>query len=269
MAKGGKMGHTDQAKTAGDQAYIPVGTYLIRRGTDQFGPYSLEQINQYVATGSVLSTDLAWTTGFTDWVSVSSLVAQTPTEGFYVSRNGVVTGPYSQEQIRGFVASGNIAYSDMASKVGSSEWIPVSVLLKVELWNPDHCGLWSLLFTPIFGAILVSLNWKSLGEIKRAKLALIWILPVCVVLLIASFVTPFVDSKLANTPVFGFSFLILLLWYGFSQYPQAKFVKNVLKNKYIAKSELKPVGIAVGVVFVWILIVLVLYFAVAMFLGVV
>jgi len=263
------MDQTDQANMVNNQACIPVGTFLIRRGAEQFGPFSLEQIKQYVAAGSVLSSDLAWTIGFTDWIVVSSLVAQTPTEGFYISKDGAVTGPYSQEQIRGFVASGNIAYSDMAAKVGSSEWVPVSALLKVELWNPDHCGLWSILFTPIFGAILVSLNWKSLGETKKAKIALIWILPVCVMLLIASFVTPFVDSKMATTGVAGGSFWILVLWYGFSQYPQAKFVKNVLKNKYIARSELKPIAIAVGVVFVWIIMVFVLYFAVATFLGVV
>ena len=39
---------------------------------------------------------------------------------------------------------------------------------RAALWNPDAAACWSMLFTPLFGTILVIRNWEALGEPKRA-----------------------------------------------------------------------------------------------------
>ena len=51
----------------------------------------------------------------------------------------------------------------------------LSISPDVQLWNPDAAGAWSLLFTPIFGSILVYKNWKSIGDIEQAEKAKKWI----------------------------------------------------------------------------------------------
>ena len=115
----------------------------------------------------------------------------------------------------------------------------------VELWNPDAAGAWSILFTPVFGSILVRKNWQALGDSKKAKTGSIWLL-VSVFILIASIFIP----------ISGFVFLII--WYFAYQKPQTSFVKSQV-GTYTKKGWLKPLGIAVACVVVfYILVVLVL-----------
>ena len=49
----------------------------IDRGGQRFGPYSVEQINSYLADGTILPTDLGWTDGMTDWVPVTQVAGVT------------------------------------------------------------------------------------------------------------------------------------------------------------------------------------------------
>lgn len=41
---------------------------------------------------------------------------------------------------------------------------PTREAAAIALWNPNAAANWSLLFTPLFGAYLHMLNWRSLGE---------------------------------------------------------------------------------------------------------
>lgn len=45
----------------------------VDRGGQRFGPYEVEEVNAYLASGSLLDTDLGWTDGMTDWVPLSQL----------------------------------------------------------------------------------------------------------------------------------------------------------------------------------------------------
>ena len=46
--------------------------YISRDG-QQNGPYGIEDINAYLANGTLLPTDLAWQDGMTDWLPVSQI----------------------------------------------------------------------------------------------------------------------------------------------------------------------------------------------------
>ena len=46
----------------------------IRRGEEQFGPYTPEQVATYLADGNLLPTDLAWKADVGAWVSVTEMV---------------------------------------------------------------------------------------------------------------------------------------------------------------------------------------------------
>ncbi len=47
--------------------------YLIARGGEQSGPYTLEQIQQMQAAGQLLPSDMAWTEGQADWLPLSQI----------------------------------------------------------------------------------------------------------------------------------------------------------------------------------------------------
>ena len=44
--------------------------YFVARGGEQSGPYTLEQMQQMLAVGQLLPTDMAWTEGQADWLPV-------------------------------------------------------------------------------------------------------------------------------------------------------------------------------------------------------
>ena len=45
----------------------------IDRNGERFGPYSIEEINAYLAAGTLLPSDLAWKDGMTDWLPVQQI----------------------------------------------------------------------------------------------------------------------------------------------------------------------------------------------------
>jgi hypothetical protein len=49
-------------------------TYQISRDGQEFGPYSLADVQRYVGTGNILLTDLARAEGSTDWSPVSQVI---------------------------------------------------------------------------------------------------------------------------------------------------------------------------------------------------
>jgi len=52
--------------------------YRIKRGEEEFGPYSLAELQQYVQTGHVLPQDLAQSEGMSDWIPVSEILGNIP-----------------------------------------------------------------------------------------------------------------------------------------------------------------------------------------------
>ena len=52
--------------------------YFIRRDDKEYGPYSLSDLQKYVASGNVLLTDLCRSEGLTDWVAVSQVIGNIP-----------------------------------------------------------------------------------------------------------------------------------------------------------------------------------------------
>jgi uncharacterized protein DUF4339/uncharacterized protein DUF4234 len=52
--------------------------YFIKRDLSEYGPYSLADLQKYVASGNVLLTDLCRSEGLTDWVPVSQVIGNIP-----------------------------------------------------------------------------------------------------------------------------------------------------------------------------------------------
>src|SRR5450631_343990 len=52
--------------------------YGIKRGDQEFGPYSLTEIQQHVQTGHISAEDLAQSEGMSEWFPVSQVLGDIP-----------------------------------------------------------------------------------------------------------------------------------------------------------------------------------------------
>jgi hypothetical protein len=52
--------------------------YFVKRDDQEFGPYSLADLQRYVGTGNVLITDLTRSEAMTEWMPVSSVIGTIP-----------------------------------------------------------------------------------------------------------------------------------------------------------------------------------------------
>jgi hypothetical protein len=49
-------------------------SYLVNRNGQQFGPYTIQELQQYVGEGRISATDLAWTEGMAEWKTVGQVL---------------------------------------------------------------------------------------------------------------------------------------------------------------------------------------------------
>ena len=113
-----------------------------------------------------------------------------------------------------------------------------------QLWNPDAAGLWSLLFTPIFGSTLVLLNWKAIGDDAQARTARNWLI-VSIAMLIPSAIS-------------GIGLVWIIVWYFASQRKQSRFIRETWGKDYPRRGWLVPLLCGIGALLgIWLLIFLV------------
>lgn len=141
----------------------------VKRDEKQYGPYPIEDIRGYVESGQVVGSDLCRADDSSDWCTVSNFLASCPAElppippasveesplpssaaaspnsnfnvpanpeyngaaaeAIYVSRQGQQYGPWMQEEVRSYVAQGNLLMSDMARTGTTQSWAPLSTIL--------------------------------------------------------------------------------------------------------------------------------------------
>ncbi len=114
------------------------------------------------------------------------------------------------------------------------------------LWNPDLAAALSLVFTPVFGAVLHALNWKALGELRRARAAWVWAWSLAAVVLAALlYATLALPAQRAAGGFIRFVLLVCLVaWYFGAARAQSKLVVSELKGAYPRASWFTPVWVA-------------------------
>lgn len=148
--------------------------FRIIRDDQEYGPYTIEELRQYLSEGSLLKSD--YVHNGIEWVLLGQFLGG--------SQNAI-----------------NVFQGNAAKSLSKEPELP-------ELWDPKVLG--GLLFflfitpivTPIWSTILAAKNWDALKEFDRAREArnwiYVWILMYIIIFLI---------------PVGIFGFIILLVWY--------------------------------------------------------
>ena len=99
----------------------------------------------------------------------------------------------------------------------------------IALWNPTAVGNWSLIFTPVFGSILILMNWQAMEKKEQIRNAQIW--------LVVS-ILMFGVQLVSGIPSLGL--LYFGIWYFASAKLQAKYVKELWGEEYPRRSWLWP-----------------------------
>ena len=108
----------------------------LARNNQQAGPYSLEQVNQMLASQQILLTDLAWHQGMTEWKALGEL-----TQGQMIYQPQGYQAPISPVSENPFSQNSNASSTKNTQVIKKSELasIPARALAKiidVLLWIP-------------------------------------------------------------------------------------------------------------------------------------
>ncbi len=94
--------------------------YYIKRELNEYGPYTLADVQRYVAQGNILLSDLTRSEGLTDWVPVSQVIGNIPIPVAAPAAPGVAYAP----QAAGAVYGGTPGYGVAAAPAMSTSPVP-------------------------------------------------------------------------------------------------------------------------------------------------
>src|SRR5215813_8835766 len=83
--------------------------YHIRRGVNEYGPYTLADLQRYVAQGNIAMSDLTRSEGMTDWVPVSQVIGNIPVPVAPPAGGTVYPGAPGAGATPGYGAAGAVA----------------------------------------------------------------------------------------------------------------------------------------------------------------
>ena len=123
----------------------------------------------------------------------------------------------------------------------------------VYLWNPTLTVVFSLVLTPVFGALIQMLNWRILKKDHDAQHSLWWCLAGCVILLGNQVFSALLqDDRVVDT--FTVSLLVLYgcSWFLLSGRRQIRYVREHFSRSYGRKSwkAVLPATLAAYVLYV-------------------
>src|SRR6185312_14481945 len=92
--------------------------YFIRRELNEYGPYTLADLQRYVVQGNIVLTDLTRSEGMDEWVPVSQVIGNIPLSAAVPSGQGTGT-VYAGANVYGGVSAGYGVAPAMTPLVGN------------------------------------------------------------------------------------------------------------------------------------------------------
>ncbi|MBR1808265.1 MAG: DUF4339 domain-containing protein [Paludibacteraceae bacterium] len=130
--------------TEGTPAEVAGTQYYVFVKNKEYGPYTLEQMQGFIAEGRMnkrtkmrTAEAAEWTTAAAfeqlDWTAMPKPQPQTPAkikvtadDQLKVLVKGQEHGPYTLEQMKGFIAEGRMNKNTKVMLVGKTDWLPAS-----------------------------------------------------------------------------------------------------------------------------------------------
>lgn len=132
--------------------------YFIRRDLNEYGPYTLADLQRYVAQGNISPTDLTRSEGMSDWVPVSEVIGNIPAPPMalaqsvpatmntgYGGQGGTV---YSEGTVYGGPGASNVYAGGLgAASIGNPEGpVPPDFHWALVLLISIFCGIFQLIW---------------------------------------------------------------------------------------------------------------------------
>ena len=104
---------------------------------------------------------------------------------------------------------------------------------QAALWNPTAITLWSVPFSPLFGAWLHIHNWTALGEPAKADVARRWFNALLIVMVFNGVVNAIAERLGSSaSPADWISLFVFVLWYASAARPHARAVRERTRANY-------------------------------------
>lgn len=116
------------------------------------------------------------------------------------------------------------------------------------LWNPDVAAVFSLVLTPVFGAVLVLLNERTLANSRGKRTAIAWL--TIAIAMVGLAIWRLCTDGSSPSPWLGLrvSGLVLpytIVWYFFAAHAQSSRIAKAHGRKYVHLSVLRAAPLAV------------------------
>ncbi|HEY6306575.1 MAG TPA: DUF4339 domain-containing protein [Candidatus Angelobacter sp.] len=127
--------------------------YYIKRELNEYGPYTLADVQRYVGQGNILMTDLARSEGLTDWVPVSQVLGNIPVPVPASAMPGTV----------GTVYSGTPGFGVATTPAMSTGPVPPDFHWALVLLINFFCGLFSTVWLFVEAGFIRKIRPESKG----------------------------------------------------------------------------------------------------------
>ena len=212
-----------------------------------YGPVDDTEIKAQANSGRLTPNDLVWTEGMADWVGASTL------RGLFVASTPPPPPPKPVSFLPPFnpppaSASDSLEWaspSDPRNGIAAQTNVGVNGL---ALWNPNAALYWSILFTPVFGAYLQALNWRTMKDSAREDASMQWVKISAIGTLAISALAVFLADRRGVAPMWisALPYGLWGAWYSVGCAQARYLVQNGLERSYTKRPWGVPFAVAIA-----------------------
>jgi hypothetical protein len=96
---------------------------FIQKDGQQYGPYTVDEVNDLLESGDLTLEDLARYDGETAWVPLADFGT-----GVFIQKDGQQYGPYTVDEVNDLLEAGKLMPDDLAWFEGATDWAPLAQL---------------------------------------------------------------------------------------------------------------------------------------------